>query len=399
MNSSNLIDIFKKGDIVIPTFFLKNYKSMGLELDEFIFLMYLKSNSNSMTFDPEKISEDFGLELMEIMQIVGNLTEKDFISVEAKKNDKGYMEDVILLDGFYNKVKLLLVKEISNKKSEDVNNSSIYEYIEKEFARTLSSIEYEIIRAWLENNISEELIKEAVKEAVFNGVSNLKYIDKILYEWDKNGIKTVEDVENNRKKRQSMKDKSNINDNYSNDYQLLISIVLSAQTTDKRVNSVTSVLFSRYHDLFSLKNAKINDLETILRPIGSFRKKAIYVKEISRILNEDYCDVVPKDRDLLIKLPGVGRKTINVFFSEFYNIPAIAVDTHVERISKRLRLAYKSDDVLTIEKKLMRKLPKDEWGRRHLQLVLFGRYYCKAINPECKNCRIRDICIEKKKNL
>ena len=213
MNSSNLIDIFKKGDIVIPTFFLKNYKSMGLELDEFIFLMYLKSNSNSMTFDPEKISEDFGLELMEIMQIVGNLTEKDFISVEAKKNDKGYMEDVILLDGFYNKVKLLLVKEISNKKSEDVNNSSIYEYIEKEFARTLSSIEYEIIRAWLENNISEELIKEAVKEAVFNGVSNLKYIDKILYEWDKNGIKTVEDVENNRKKRQSMKDKSNINDN------------------------------------------------------------------------------------------------------------------------------------------------------------------------------------------
>lgn len=213
MNSSNLIDIFKKGDIVIPTFFLKNYKSMGLELNEFIFLMYLKSNSNSMTFDPEKISEDFGLELMEIMQIVGNLTEKDFISVEAKKNDKGYMEDVILLDGFYNKVKLLLVKEISNKKSEDVNNSSIYEYIEKEFARTLSSIEYEIIRAWLENNISEELIKEAVKEAVFNGVSNLKYIDKILYEWDKNGIKTVEDVENNRKKRQSMKDKSNINDN------------------------------------------------------------------------------------------------------------------------------------------------------------------------------------------
>lgn len=187
--------------------------------------------------------------------------------------------------------------------------------------------------------------------------------------------------------------------NYSNDYQLLISIVLSAQTTDKRVNSVTSVLFSRYHDLFSLKNAKINDLETILRPIGSFRKKAIYVKEISRILNEDYCDVVPKDRDLLIKLPGVGRKTINVFLSEFYSIPAIAVDTHVERISKRLRLAYKNDDVLTIEKKLMRKLPKDEWGRRHLQLVLFGRYYCKAINPECKNCRIKGICIEKKKNL
>lgn len=212
MNSSNLIDIFKNGDIAIPIFFLKNYKSLGLELDEFIFLMYLNSNTNSLTFDPERIGEDLGLELMETMQIVSNLTEKGFISVEAKKNDKGYMEDVIVLDGFYNKVKLLLVKEFSNKKSEDVNNSTIYEYIEKEFARTLSSIEYEIIRAWLENNMSEELIKEAVKEAVFNGVSNLKYIDKILYEWDKNGIKTIEDVENNRKKRQSIKDKSNIKD-------------------------------------------------------------------------------------------------------------------------------------------------------------------------------------------
>lgn len=187
--------------------------------------------------------------------------------------------------------------------------------------------------------------------------------------------------------------------NYSNDYQLLISIVLSAQTTDKKVNSVTSILFSKYPDLFSLKNANISDLETILRPIGSFRKKAIYVKEISRILNDEYGDVVPKDRELLIKFPGVGRKTINVFLSEFYDIPAIAVDTHVERISKRLKLAYKNDDVLTIEKKLMRKFPKDEWGRRHLQLVLFGRYYCKSLKPECLTCRLKDICIEKKKNL
>jgi len=207
-----LIDILKKGNVVIPVLLLKKYRSMELDLNEFIFLMYLNSNINGLAFNPEKMADDLGMDLMEIMQIVSNLTEKNFINVEANKNDKGYMEDVISLDGFYNKIKLLLVNEYSTKKQDDINNSTIYEYIEKEFARTLSSIEYEIIRAWLENNISEELIKEAVKEAIFNGVSNLKYIDKILYEWEKNGIKTVEDVENNRKKRQNLKEKSNLKD-------------------------------------------------------------------------------------------------------------------------------------------------------------------------------------------
>lgn len=187
--------------------------------------------------------------------------------------------------------------------------------------------------------------------------------------------------------------------NYHNDYQLLISVVLSAQTTDKKVNSVTDILFKRYPDLFSLKNASIADLENILRPIGSFRKKTYFVKEIARILNDVYDDKVPIDRELLIQFPGVGRKTINVFLSEFYNIPAFAVDTHVERVSKRLKLAFKNDDVFQIEKRLMKKFPKEEWGKRHLQLVLFGRYYCKSLKPECLSCKLKDFCIEKKKNL
>lgn len=185
--------------------------------------------------------------------------------------------------------------------------------------------------------------------------------------------------------------------NYSNDYELLISIVLSAQTTDKRVNSVTSVLFDRYMSLEEISNASLDDLENILKPLGSFRKKAVYVKDIAYALHYDYDDVVPRDREALIKLPGVGRKTINVFLSEFYNEAAIAVDTHVERVSKRLRIARKNDDVLTIEKKLMKYFPKEEWGKRHLQLVLFGRYYCKAISPCCSTCKIKDICYEKKK--
>ena len=186
---------------------------------------------------------------------------------------------------------------------------------------------------------------------------------------------------------------------YNNDYELLIAVVLSAQTTDARVNTVTPILFSKYNTLYKLSVADINDLESLLRPIGSFRKKASYIKNIAAILYNDYNGIVPKDRDLLLKMPGVGRKTINVFLSEYYDIPAIAVDTHVERVSKRLKIARKNDDVLTIEKKLMKKFPEKEWGRRHLQLVLFGRYYCKAIKPICTNCELKDICGEKKKIL
>jgi endonuclease-3 len=123
------------------------------------------------------------------------------------------------------------------------------------------------------------------------------------------------------------------------------------------------------------------------------------MKDIATILVDQYDGKVPIDREELIKLPGVGRKTINVFLSEFYGEPAIGVDTHVERVSKRLRIAPKGADVVQVEKKLMKYFPKEEWGKRHLQMVLFGRYYCKAVKPECEDCKIRDICFEKKKNI
>ena len=186
---------------------------------------------------------------------------------------------------------------------------------------------------------------------------------------------------------------------YHNDYELLIAIVLSAQSTDKRVNLVTPIIFKNYPTLKELKEAHLADLEGIIRPVGSFHKKASYIKEIASILDNNYNGVVPRDREILLTFPGVGRKTINVFLSEYYNEPAIAVDTHVERVSKRLGLAYKNDDVLKIENKLMKKFSKEVWGKRHLQLVLFGRYYCKAIKPECSNCKLIDICCEKKKRV
>ncbi len=186
---------------------------------------------------------------------------------------------------------------------------------------------------------------------------------------------------------------------YNNDYELLIAIVLSAQSTDKRVNTVTPIIFSKYNSLSKLKKAPLEDLENIIRPVGSFRKKSSYIKDIATIIDEQYNGVVPKDRDILVTFPGVGRKTANVFLSEYYNEPAIAVDTHVERVSKRLKLVSKKDDVLKIEKKLMKVFPKEEWAKRHLQMVLFGRYHCKAIKPNCSECKLIDICSEKKKNI
>ena len=179
--------------------------------------------------------------------------------------------------------------------------------------------------------------------------------------------------------------------NYNKDYELLIAIVLSAQTTDKRVNKVTSVLFSKYKNVNDLANAKIEDIENIIKEIGTFRKKAIYVKDIAESISE-IGGKVPNDRKYLESLSGVGRKTTNVFLSEIYNEPTIAVDTHVTRVSKRLNLVNDKDDVTTIEKKLMKKIPKERWSRTHHQLVLFGRYKCKAIKPDCSNCKLKDIC-------
>lgn len=176
---------------------------------------------------------------------------------------------------------------------------------------------------------------------------------------------------------------------YNKDYELLIAIVLSAQTTDKRVNKVSKVLFSRYPTIDALANANVDDIASIIKEIGTYRKKAIYVHDIANsLIGKDNLN----DRKFLESLNGVGRKTVNVFLSEFYDIPNIGVDTHVARVSKRLKLVKENDDVLSIEKKLMKIIPKSRWNRSHLQFVLFGRYKCKAVNPDCDTCKLKSIC-------
>jgi len=180
--------------------------------------------------------------------------------------------------------------------------------------------------------------------------------------------------------------------NHRNHFELLVAVVLSAQTTDERVNSVTPYLFKKYSDAFKLSKADLKDVEEIIKPIGLYHNKAINIIKLANRLVEDFDGEVPSDREDLESLPGVGRKTANVILSNCFDVPAFAVDTHVSRISKRLNIADKDDDVDVIEEKLMNYFPKKNWGKLHHQFIFFGRYKCKAAKPDCTDCPLKKIC-------
>lgn len=182
---------------------------------------------------------------------------------------------------------------------------------------------------------------------------------------------------------------------YNKDYELLIAVMLSAQTTDKRVNQVTKELFKKYNTLDKLKDAELCDIQSYIKVLGNYTKKSKAVINIANTLYNKHDKKVPNNRSLLEDLPMVGRKTTNVVLSELYGIPNIAVDTHVERVSKRLKLAKEKSNVLEVENALKRKVPKDKWIRFHHQMVLFGRYYCTAKSPKCNDCKLKDICKHK----
>ena len=178
--------------------------------------------------------------------------------------------------------------------------------------------------------------------------------------------------------------------NYSTDYELLIATVLSAQCTDKRVNEVTKILFKYTLEEISLMS--FNDIEKIIRSCGSYTKKAVYVKNIADILLHDYNGKVPNSRKILETFPGVGPKTCSVVLKNIYNVPAIPVDTHVERVCKRLGIVFNNATPKDVEYILKNEIPVDKWNRVSEQILLFGRYYCRAINPKCDNCLFKDFC-------
>ena len=184
---------------------------------------------------------------------------------------------------------------------------------------------------------------------------------------------------------------------HQNELELLIAVMLSAQTTDASVNKLTAHLFQKYRCVEDYANAPLSQLEEDLRTIGLYRNKAKNVKAMAQKLMSDFNGQVPCNHEALQTLRGVGRKTANVVISEGFKVPAIAVDTHVERISKRLGLALKKDSVLTVEKKLQKAVPKERWIKTHHQMIFFGRYHCKAMNPQCQDCPLIDMCKEPKR--
>lgn len=184
---------------------------------------------------------------------------------------------------------------------------------------------------------------------------------------------------------------------YKTDYELLIKVMLSAQTTDKGVNKVGEVLFSKYDTLEKLKDANLSDIKEIIKPIGNYNKKALNVIKISHDLVNKYNGVVPRSHEELESLSGVGRKTANVILGELFAIPSFAVDTHVIRVSNRLNLVN-SINPLEIEEKLKKIFKEEDWNKLHKQFVLFGRYHCKAKRPSCENCKLKDICKHQEKN-
>jgi len=180
--------------------------------------------------------------------------------------------------------------------------------------------------------------------------------------------------------------------NYSQSHELLIAIMLSAQTTDVSVNRVTEKLFKDFTSLEDYANADIEVLENYIRTIGLYHNKAKNLKRLSQMILERFDGVVPNRQEDLESLPGVGRKTANVYLAEYYKIPRIAVDTHVKRVSVRLGMAKKGDSPLVVEKKLMKLYKPEEWITLHHKLIHFGRYFCKAKKPNCQICPLLSIC-------
>lgn len=192
--TEKVIDLLKNGYVVIPKLLLKNYRKLKITEKELLLLIRLMDNCD---FDPERMAKEVGMSSKEVLTLVSGLTQKDIIVLNSVTNNN-VCDEYIALDNLYEKLALILMENKEENKS-----SNIFDTFEKEFARTLSPMEYEIIGAWIEAGFEEETIKLALKEAIYNGVTNLRYIDKILYEWKKKGIKSQKDIANVKKGEQS----------------------------------------------------------------------------------------------------------------------------------------------------------------------------------------------------
>ena len=179
---------------------------------------------------------------------------------------------------------------------------------------------------------------------------------------------------------------------YQKDYELVIAVMLSAQTTDKAVNQVTESLFKDYPTLEALDKAPLENIENHIKRLGMYKNKASNIKGIAHTLLTEFNGVVPSDKNELQRLPGIGNKSAGVIRAEVFKIPDLPVDTHIIRITNRLGIANSKDEPIDIEQKLKKIIPEDQWIKSHHQLIHFGRYFCTARSPKCKECKLKNIC-------
>ena len=199
MKYGKLVDIVQSGNIIIPLYIYKEFPKLNIDIETFMFLMYLYSKGNKIPFDVNTLSSEFFCDIKKIMQYIGELQAKKLLDIKVIKNDKNIMEEFIYLDFFYEKISLSIVGQ-SVEEDKSVDTEDIFAILEKELGKQLSPIEIEIVKAWKGYNYSDEMIKAAIKEATTNGVTSLKYIDKVLYAWNKKGL-------NNKSEKFEQKDK------------------------------------------------------------------------------------------------------------------------------------------------------------------------------------------------
>ena len=187
--------------------------------------------------------------------------------------------------------------------------------------------------------------------------------------------------------------------NHTNAYELTVAVMLSAQATDVSVNKVTPALFHAYPTVEALALANAQDIEPFIQSIGLYKNKAKSLVSMARKVVNEYNSTIPNTKQALLSLDGVGVKTANVILSVWFDVPAIAVDTHVDRVSKRLGFAKEKDNVLDVERKLKRKIAKERWSKAHHLMIFFGRYHCKSQNPQCAVCPLQNMCNYYKKRM